>query len=356
MPLPETLRKLLTAPGPSGYEQAPAAVFREAAAAFAEVTHDTRGLDASRACEGTGDGPLARGRRPHRRDRADRPPHRRRRLPLVHRRRRLGPDDPRRPARRGRHARRRASPASSARSRSTCSRTRSARRCPSCKRPAHRHRRRRTATTRARCVRIGDVAVIAGEPVECPNGRVVSRSMDNRLGCFVALEAARLVAEAGGAPGDVAARRGRAGGDHLRRRAHDRLLAAARHRDRRRRDVRDRRARHRREGARPAQVRLRPGDRRAARRSTRTVFELLHAAGEAEGIPFTVAASARAHRHRRRRVPHLARRHPDRRRLDPAALHALAGRDGAARRRRERGEADRRVRAAARAPTSTSAR
>ncbi len=71
-------------------------------------------------------------------------------------------------------------------------------------------------------VRIGDVAVIAGEPVELPNGRVVSRSMDNRLGCFVALEAARLVAEAGGAPGDVARGRGRAGGDHVRRRAHDR--------------------------------------------------------------------------------------------------------------------------------------
>ena len=54
-------------------------------------------------------------------------------------------------------------------------------------------------------VRIGDVAVIAGEPVELPNERVVSRSMDNRLGAFIALEAARLVAEAGGAPGDVAA-------------------------------------------------------------------------------------------------------------------------------------------------------
>src|SRR5919108_443803 len=54
-------------------------------------------------------------------------------------------------------------------------------------------------------VRIGDVAVIAGEPFELPNGRVVSRSMDNRLGCYVAYEAARLVAEAGGAPGDVAA-------------------------------------------------------------------------------------------------------------------------------------------------------
>jgi endoglucanase len=54
-------------------------------------------------------------------------------------------------------------------------------------------------------VRIGDVAVIAGEPVELPNNRVFSRSMDNRLGSYVALETARLVAEAGGAPGDVTA-------------------------------------------------------------------------------------------------------------------------------------------------------
>ena len=54
-------------------------------------------------------------------------------------------------------------------------------------------------------VRVGDVAVIAGDPVELPNGRAVSRSMDNRLGCFIAYEAARLVAEAGGAGGDVVA-------------------------------------------------------------------------------------------------------------------------------------------------------
>ena len=35
MALPEPLRRLLTAPGPSGYEQAPAAVFRELAGEFA---------------------------------------------------------------------------------------------------------------------------------------------------------------------------------------------------------------------------------------------------------------------------------------------------------------------------------
>ncbi len=47
--------------------------------------------------------------------------------------------------------------------------------------------------------RVGDVAVIDGDPLELPNGRIASRALDNRLGSFVALEAARLVAEAGGA-------------------------------------------------------------------------------------------------------------------------------------------------------------
>ncbi|HEY8582757.1 MAG TPA: M42 family metallopeptidase [Capillimicrobium sp.] len=54
-------------------------------------------------------------------------------------------------------------------------------------------------------VRQGDAAVIAAAPVELPNGRVVSRALDNRLGCYVALEVARRVAEAGGAGGEVAA-------------------------------------------------------------------------------------------------------------------------------------------------------
>lgn len=54
-------------------------------------------------------------------------------------------------------------------------------------------------------VLIGDVAVIDAEPVELLGGRTASRAMDNRLGAFVAFEVARLVAEAGGAPGDVVA-------------------------------------------------------------------------------------------------------------------------------------------------------
>ena len=48
-------------------------------------------------------------------------------------------------------------------------------------------------------VRIGDVAVIDADPVELANERIASRALDNRLGSFVALEAARLVTEAGGA-------------------------------------------------------------------------------------------------------------------------------------------------------------
>jgi putative aminopeptidase FrvX len=54
-------------------------------------------------------------------------------------------------------------------------------------------------------VRIGDVAVIDADPLELPNGRLASRALDNRLGAFVALEAARLVAEAGGAEWELAA-------------------------------------------------------------------------------------------------------------------------------------------------------
>lgn len=53
-------------------------------------------------------------------------------------------------------------------------------------------------------VRVGDPAVIAAEPLELPNGRLASRSLDNRLGSYVALEVARRVAEDGGAAASVA--------------------------------------------------------------------------------------------------------------------------------------------------------
>ena len=56
MKTPDVLHKLLTAPGPSGYETAPAAVWREAAGEFAEVSGDTLGSSVARV-PGTAGGP-----------------------------------------------------------------------------------------------------------------------------------------------------------------------------------------------------------------------------------------------------------------------------------------------------------
>ncbi len=53
-------------------------------------------------------------------------------------------------------------------------------------------------------VREGDPVVIATEPVELRGDRLVSRALDNRLGVYVALEVARRVSEAGGGAGPVA--------------------------------------------------------------------------------------------------------------------------------------------------------
>ncbi len=51
-------------------------------------------------------------------------------------------------------------------------------------------------------IRIGDTGVLDVEPLAFPNDRVVSRALDNRVGCYVSARAAELVAENGGAPGD----------------------------------------------------------------------------------------------------------------------------------------------------------
>ena len=291
MAVPESLLKLLTAAGPSGYEQAPAAVFREAAGAFAEVTRDSVGSTVAKV-PGTGNGRsvaifghideiglivhhidddgflwftgvggwdpvILVGQRVEiaTRDGAvigvvgKKPIH----LLKTEEDRRKAPEL------KGLHIDIGAKDGDDARSQ----------------------------------VRVGDVAVIAGEPVELPNGRLVSRSLDNRLGCFVALETARLVAEAGGAPGDVY-------GTAV---AQEEITFA---------------------GARTTAFSLRPdvaiavdvtfatdapgldekelGRHRfgtgpvIGRGSTldHAVFELLYETAEKEGIPFTVAASARA--------------------------------------------------------------
>ena len=202
MAAPDTLLRLLEAHGPSGYEQAVAAVFREACAPFSEVSHDTVGSTVGRVA-GTGGGPTLAivghydeiGFIVHHVDddgylwfkpvggwdpqvvvaqrvvvQTDGGP-----VPGVIGRRpiHLLKEDARKEpvkleelvidigARDGDDARER--------------------------------------------VRLGDVAVIDASPVEFPNGRLVSRALDNRVGCYVAIEVARRVAEAGGAPGDVCA-------------------------------------------------------------------------------------------------------------------------------------------------------
>ena len=50
----------------------------------------------------------------------------------------------------------------------------------------------------------GDQVLIAAEPLDLPNDRLVSRALDNRLGVYVAIEVARRVKEAGGGAGPVA--------------------------------------------------------------------------------------------------------------------------------------------------------
>jgi putative aminopeptidase FrvX len=290
MPLPDTLERLLTSAGPSGYEQAPAAVFREAAAAFAAVEHDSVGSTVARVA-GSGDGPsvavvghideiglivhhiddkgflwftavggwdpiILVGQRVEIATRAGVVPGVVGKKPIH-----LMREDDRKkvPVLKDLHIDIGARDGDDARER----------------------------------VRIGDVAVIAGRPVEYPNRRWVSRSMDNRIGCYVALEAARLVAEAGGAPGDVYAvavtqEEITFGGARTTAFSLDPDIAIAV-------DVTfetDQPSLDERElgrhvfGSGPVLTRGSTLDPR--------VFELLHEAGEAEGIPFTVTASARS--------------------------------------------------------------
>ncbi|HZT83825.1 MAG TPA: M20/M25/M40 family metallo-hydrolase [Gaiellaceae bacterium] len=54
-------------------------------------------------------------------------------------------------------------------------------------------------------VRPGDAVVWHGAPLALHGERMASRSFDNRIGCYVALETARRLAERGGGPGDVIA-------------------------------------------------------------------------------------------------------------------------------------------------------
>ena len=202
MPIPDLLRDLLATPGPSGQEAAPARVWREAAAAFAEVSTDALGSSLARVA-GTGGGPLLAlvahideiglvvthvsdegylffrplgGWNPQ--------------VLLGQRVTLLGRDGPV-PALVGRKW------------------------IPAPK-PGEERKRvelddlhldlgARSREEALECVRLGDVAVVTAEPVELPNERIAARAVDDRVGAYVVLEAARRIAEAGGAPGDVVA-------------------------------------------------------------------------------------------------------------------------------------------------------
>ncbi|MCA1688147.1 MAG: M42 family metallopeptidase [Actinobacteria bacterium] len=54
-------------------------------------------------------------------------------------------------------------------------------------------------------IRVGDVGVLDQDLLELPNGRVASRSLDNRMGAFVVLEALRLLSEEDGIAPEVVA-------------------------------------------------------------------------------------------------------------------------------------------------------
>jgi putative aminopeptidase FrvX len=289
MPIPPVLRSLLTATGPSGYETAPAALWREAADAFAEVSSDVMGSSWARV-KGTGSGPtmaivghideiglivthidddgFLRFTGVGGWDTQI----------LVGQRVELATRDGGVPGVIG-------------------------------KKPIHLlkdEERKKVAEIKElhidigatdgdearELVRVGDVAVISGDPVELRDGRVVSRSMDNRLGCYVAYEAARLVAEAGGAAGDVVAVAavqeettfGGAATTAYALRPDLAVIVDVTHAtDAPGIDVNELGSHSLGSG---------PVIERGSSLNPR-VFELLHEAGEAEGIAFTVAASAR---------------------------------------------------------------
>ena len=201
MAAPELLEALLTAPGPSGHEDAPTALWREAASEFAEVSSDTLGTSFARvrAAEGaptlavvghideigvlvtniedngllsfttiggispealnaqrvtlmTRNGPLPAAiarKRLQRHELRDRP-----RLELI---------------------------------------------------DLHIDVGAASRTEAEALVRVGDAGVWTGTPTVLPGNRLLSKALDNRLGAYVALEAARRVAAAGSAQVDVVA-------------------------------------------------------------------------------------------------------------------------------------------------------
>jgi endoglucanase len=188
---PDLLLRLLRAAGPSGYESAPAAVWREAAGQFAEVTHDALGSSVARVAGSRG-GPLLAvighideiG------------------LAITHvdekgllSFRPIGGWDPEVLIAQRVAISTRGGSVQGVLGRKTRARRRvGEERKPSELDDLHIDIGAASADEARELVRLGDAAVVAVEPLELPNGRLVSRALDNRLGAYVALEVARLAA------------------------------------------------------------------------------------------------------------------------------------------------------------------
>jgi putative aminopeptidase FrvX len=201
MAAPDLLLALLNASGPSGHEEEPARIWREAASAFAEVTSDTMGTSFARVRAAEGAPTLAlvghideigvaitnieesgllsfttiggispemlMGQRFELLTRNGR-------IPAAVARKRIQPEQVR--------DRPRPEPGD-----------------------LHMDIGAKDRAEAESLVRVGDPGVWVGPPVDLPNDRLLSKSLDNRLGAYIALEAARRIAESREAQVDVVA-------------------------------------------------------------------------------------------------------------------------------------------------------
>jgi len=198
--IPELLERLLTAPGPSGQEAQPAAVWREAAASFGEVSSNVHGSSWARV-PGRADGPL---------------------LAVVGHIdeigvvvtyvgddgliavRGLGGWDPQVLLGQRVEILAAGGPVAGVVSARRVKRKPGEERKPVSFDDLFLDVGAKDGEEARTLVRPGDAAVIAGSPLELRNGRIASRALDNRIGSYVALEVARRAAETG-TPGGVVA-------------------------------------------------------------------------------------------------------------------------------------------------------
>ena len=201
MPLPELLERLLTTPGPSGQERAAAAVWREAATPVGEVSSDVLGSSWVRV-PGTAGGPsLALVGHideiglivTHLGDDG---------LAAV---RTLGGWDPTVTTGQRVDVLARGGPVPGVVAARRQKRQRGEERKPVGPGDLYLDIGAKDGDELRSLVRPGDAVVWHGAPLALRGNRLASRSLDNRVGCYVALEAARRIAEGGGGPGDVIA-------------------------------------------------------------------------------------------------------------------------------------------------------